>query len=84
MRFFALEELRNLPYFCLAVSRQADSGDFHGRVTGLLDSLPLDPQIHYDLCGLDAMIDNLSAWLEAHQVDSANIHREVFFYVENQ
>ena len=81
---FALEELRDLPYFHLAVSRQSHSGDFYGRVTGLLDSLPLDPQIHYYLCGLDVMIDEVSAWLEAHQVDYANIHREVFFYAEDE
>jgi ferredoxin-NADP reductase len=81
---FALEELRKLPYFYLAVSRQSDSGDFHGRVTGLLDSLPLGPQIHYYLCGLDAMIDAVSDWLEVHQVDYTHIHREVFFYAEDE
>ena len=81
---FALDELRQLPYFRLAVSRQAAEGCFHGRVTGLLGELPRNPQAHYYLCGLDAMIDEVSAWLEDHQIDYSHIHREVFFYAEEQ
>lgn len=79
---FALDELRVLPNFQLAVSREATSSDFHGRVTGLLERPPWGPQIHYYLCGLDAMIDEVSSWLEQHKVDYTQIHREVFFYAD--
>jgi ferredoxin-NADP reductase len=77
---FALDELRALPIFQLAVSRESADGCFHGRVTALLERLPLGPQIHYYLCGLDAMIDEVSDWLERHNIDYTQIHREVFFY----
>ncbi|WP_020675168.1 ferredoxin--NADP reductase [Geopsychrobacter electrodiphilus] len=79
---FALDELQALPDFQLAVSRQATDSDFHGRITGLLEQLPLGPQIHYYLCGLDAMIDEVSGWLERHNIDYTQIHREVFFYAD--
>lgn len=79
---FALDELKALPNFQLAVSREASNGDFHGRVTGLLEQLPLESHIHYYLCGLDDMIDEVSSWLEQHNIDYTNIHREVFFYAD--
>lgn len=79
---FALNELGGLPNFQLAVSREAREGCFHGRVTGLLDQLPLGPKIHYYLCGLDAMIDEVSNWLEKHHIVYTQIHREVFFYAD--
>lgn len=79
---FALDELRPLPNFHLAVSREATANDYHGRVIGLLDRLPLGPQIHFYLCGLDAMIDDVSSWLEQHNMDYTQIHREVFFYAD--
>ncbi len=79
---FALDELRALPNFQLAVSRETTGDDFHGRVTGLLDRLSLGPQIHFYLCGLDAMIDEVSSWLEQHNIDYTQIHREVFFYAD--
>lgn len=44
----------------------------------------MGPKLHYYLCGLDAMIDEVSDWLEQQQVDYANIHREVFFYAEEE
>jgi len=79
---FALKELEALPNFQLAISREKTDGHFHGRVTGLLESLPLGPTIHYYLCGLDAMIDEVSDWLEQHRIDYTQIHREVFFYAD--
>ncbi len=79
---FALEELESLANFQLAVSRDAAENHFHGRVTGLLTQLPLGPQIHYYLCGLDDMIDEVSEWLELHNIDYTQIHREVFFYAD--
>jgi len=79
---FALDELQRLADFQLAVSREKTDNNFHGRVCGLLKQLPLGPQIHYYLCGLDAMIDEVSNWLERHNVDYSQIHREVFFYAD--
>ncbi len=63
----------------LAVSREQVDGAVHGRVTDLMESVPLTPGIHYYLCGLDAMIDEVTIWLQAHGVDINRIHRECFF-----
>lgn len=41
-------------------------------------------RFNYYLCGLDTMIGEVSAWLEQHQIDYAQIHREVFFYAEEE
>ncbi len=79
---FALDELKALPNFQLAVSRETANGDFHGRVTGLMEQLPLESNIHYYLCGLDEMIDEVSGWLEQKNIDYTHIHREVFFYAD--
>ena len=64
----------------LTASRQEHPECHHGRVTDLIDTLPRDEQHHYYLCGLDAMIDEVSDWLENNGVDFAQIHREVFFH----
>ena len=63
----------------IATSRER-SEHFHGRVSELIKSFEITPDKHYYLCGLDAMIDEVSAWLESVGVDFANIHREVFFH----
>ncbi len=63
----------------LAVSRETAQDAHHGRVTDLLDDIPLGPGIHYYLCGLDAMIDQTSDWLEERGIPIAHIHRECFF-----
>ncbi len=63
----------------LAVSREAANGYHHGRITDLLDELPCAAENHYYLCGLDAMIDEVSRHLEAHQVPITHVHRECFF-----
>jgi ferredoxin-NADP reductase len=65
----------------LAVSGERSPGTHHGRVTDLLDDMPCAPDHHYFLCGLDAMIDEVSAWLEEHGVPIMHIHRECFFNV---
>ncbi len=64
----------------LAVSRQRAAPHFHGRVTQLLDRLPQDPHAQFYLCGLDAMIDEVTTTLEARGVEPTHIHREVFFH----
>jgi ferredoxin-NADP reductase len=75
-----LEELQRAKVMRLAVSRESGTGHFKGRVTDLLEQVPLADDIHYYLCGLDAMIDATSAWLEAQGVAYTQIHREIFFY----
>jgi len=63
----------------LAVSREDCSGAYRGRVTDLLGDVPVDALHHYYLCGLDAMIDQTTNWLEARGVPTVHIHRECFF-----
>lgn len=63
----------------MAVSREVVEGVHHGRVTDLLEELPINGTIHYYLCGLDAMIDDVTTWLEAREVPITRIHRECFF-----
>jgi ferredoxin-NADP reductase len=74
-----LEWLRGAAPLRLAVSREKVHGGHHGRVTDLLDELPVNGDTDYYLCGLDAMIDDVTTWLEGHGVDIAHIHRECFF-----
>ena len=64
----------------VAISRESVPPYSHGRVTDLLPTISLDSKPHFYLCGLDAMIDEVSGWLEAAGVDFTHIHREVFFY----
>ncbi len=71
--------LRSVCDLRMAVSREAVPGCHHGRVTGLLDRVPVDGQHHYYLCGLDAMIDEITVWLESRGVEITRIHRECFF-----
>ncbi len=63
----------------IAVSREDAPGVYHGRVTGLLDMLPDGKDIDYYLCGLDAMIDEVTDHLEGRGVAITRIHRECFF-----
>jgi ferredoxin-NADP reductase len=65
--------------FRLAVSREEKRGAHHGRVTDLLRNLPGKTDTDYYLCGLDAMIDDTTALLEARGVPLVRIHRECFF-----
>lgn len=51
----------------------------NGRITGRLARMPLDPQHHYYLCGLDAMIESVASLLEGQGIPAAHIHRECFF-----
>ena len=67
----------------LVLSREKNENYHYGRVTDLLDTLSLELNIHFYLCGLDAMIVEVTEWLENKGIDSANIHREVFFYASH-
>ena len=62
-----------------AVSREKNAGSHHGRVTDLLEKLPREDATDFYLCGLDAMIDEVTVWLEARGVPLTSIHRECFF-----
>jgi len=74
-----LDYLRERCPLRLCVSREYAPPHHHGRVTDLLTEIPLAEHTNYYLCGLDAMIDEVSGWLEQHGVHFARIHREVFF-----
>ncbi len=79
-----LDFLRDCCPVMLAVSREHRDGIHHGRVTDLLEKLPCHHRTHYYLCGLDAMIDEVSFRLEQSGVDFTHIHREVFFYASSE
>lgn len=64
----------------LAISRERVPGLFKGRVTDLLYDMNFKQDTHFYLCGLDAMIEEMTNWLESNGIDPINIHREVFFY----
>lgn len=63
----------------VAVSREKHPRYHHGRVTDLLRAAKTDPSADYYLCGLDAMIDEVTVFLEKRGVDITRIHRECFF-----
>jgi len=63
----------------IAVSRENLPGYHHGRVTDVLSSLAVSEDTDFYLCGLDAMIDDVTVWLERNGVDISRIHRECFF-----
>ena len=75
-----LDSLRQVGEVQLAVSRETNGAFHHRRVTDFLTSLDLGAPRHYYLCGLDAMIEDVAAWLEAHGIDFSYIHREAFFH----
>ena len=64
----------------LAVSREQTEEHHHGRVTDLLDQLPLAPETHYYCCGLESMVNEVGAWLQSHGIPLMHIHREIFFH----
>lgn len=75
----ALDVLRRRTALRLAVSREAAARAHHGRVTDLLADLPITADTQFFLCGIDAMVDEVAYWLDAHGVDHARVHTEVFF-----
>lgn len=74
-----LDDLRGRCPFRLCLSREEAPPHHHGRVTDLLSEIPRQERTNYYLCGLDAMIDEVSQWLQRRGVHFARIHREVFF-----
>lgn len=73
------EWLRQRCPVSISVSREEAPGCHHGRVTELLTQAPPDPGVDFYLCGLDAMIDEVTDWLQAGGVPIQHIHRECFF-----
>jgi len=73
----------NLRNFCpdtrLAISRE-ETAHHHGRLTDLLDDLPMVGNTHYYCCGLESMVNDASEWLQHKGVPLTHIHREVFFH----
>jgi ferredoxin-NADP reductase len=74
-----LDYLRQRCPLRLCVSREQVPSHHHGRVSDLLGEVPIHPRTNYYLCGLDAMIDEVSQRLERRGVHFTRIHREVFF-----
>ncbi len=74
-----LERLRAVTDLRLAVSREAAPGAHHGRVTDLLEAVPIGPDTSVYLCGLDAMVDDAVRQLSARGVAPERVHVEVFF-----
>jgi ferredoxin-NADP reductase len=74
-----LDYLRDRCPLRLCVSRENAPPHHHGRVTDLLSEIPILERTNYYLCGLDAMVNEVSQWLERHGVHFTRIHREVFF-----
>jgi ferredoxin-NADP reductase len=71
-----------LQEFCptrLAVSRE-QTQHHHGRITDLLDTLPINSRTHYYCCGLESMVNEVSDRLQEKGIGLSQIHREVFFH----
>jgi len=64
----------------LAISREIIPKIHQGRVTDLLPHIELHSDLHFYLCGLDSMIEQVSQWLQDKGIHSDNIHHEIFFY----
>jgi ferredoxin--NADP+ reductase len=67
----------------LAISREKINGFYSGHLTGLLPHLEFSPRTHFYLCGLDAMIVDVTKWLTKRNVRSDHIHHEIFFHASS-
>lgn len=74
------EELSSWCPTQLAVSKEDGPEHYYGRITGLLETLPLNPETHYYCCGLESMVNETSDWLQKNGIGLMQIHREVFFH----
>lgn len=74
------DSLRNICPTELAISREKNKGHHHGHVTNLMNHLNIRMDTHFYLCGLDAMIDDVTVLLENKGLEPINIHHEVFFH----
>ena len=76
-----LEFLQTSCSIQLTLSQERVLPYLYGRVTDHLPIMKFEPDTQFFLCGLDAMIDDVSRWLENSGVPFSHIHREVFFHV---
>ena len=74
-----LHLLQNTRQLNLAIS-QEHSPYHYGRITDILDNVPLDPMINYYCCGREKMINEITEWLTHKNILLNSIHREVFFH----
>lgn len=78
-----LDLLQETTALQLAVSREPHTPHVHGRVTDLIDTLPVKENTPVYLCGYDAMVNDIFDLLRARGVDPVRIHTEVFFNSDN-
>ena len=71
--------LKNVKSLKIAVSKQK-TNYHHGRITDLLNTVPIKSNIHYYCCGNECMINDISKWLRDKNISITSIHREVFFH----
>ena len=75
-----VEDLEGIEWpFERYVSRGVSGEGRGGRVTADFDEILTGPGVHYYLCGLDAMIEEISSHLAVRGVGEDRIHRECFF-----
>ena len=74
-----LPVLKNTGQLNLAIS-QEHSPYHYGRITDILDNVPLNPMISYYCCGREKMITEITEWLTHRNIPLSSIHREVFFH----
>tara|TARA_B100001564_G_scaffold340920_1_gene335029 strand:- start:50 stop:754 length:705 start_codon:yes stop_codon:yes gene_type:complete len=71
--------LKNVKLLKIAVSQEKTN--YHsGRITDMLDSIPIKSNIHYYCCGNESMINEVSKSLRDRNIPLSSIHREVFFH----
>ena len=71
--------LKKVKSLRIAVS-QEKTNYHNGRITDMLDSVPIKSNIHYYCCGKESMINEVSKSLRDRNIPLSSIHREVFFH----
>jgi len=75
-----IDQLTGWCNLSLAVSREPHPAHHFGRVTDRINSLSVSNETRCYLCGLESMVNEVSALLRQKGVDLFHIHREVFFH----
>ena len=74
-----IDILKKVKSLRIAVSQEKTI--YHnGRITDILDSVPIKSNIHYYCCGKESMINEVSKSLTDRNIPLSYIHREVFFH----
>jgi ferredoxin-NADP reductase len=66
----------------LAVSREKIPGIFHGRISDVVKKFQFEKNLHFYLCGLDSMIEEMRTYLTSIGIATGQIHHEIFFYTK--